>query len=251
MLPGEIRMESAQTYLIQGRTVRMPVEVRDASTGVATYLVSASVAQSLIPDGDFEVAHALPGRTPLALAVIDYRDNDLGDYNEVSITLFVRRRGAARGVPYLSTWIDWLRGRLGTYIYRLPVNQSFTCEAGRTIWGFPKTVETIDFETHPNRVRCRLSMDGAHVLTLDLPRGGSRAMPETEITTYTHIEGVAHATRAVQQGSGLGFSLGGTSLQLGAHPLAETLRRLGLPRRAIACMWIEHLRARFEAPIKL
>ncbi len=244
-------MESAQTYTIQGKTVQMPVEVRDASTGVATYLVSAAAAQGLIPGGDFRVAQVWPGRTPLALAAIDYRDNDLGDYNEVSITLFVRPRGASGGVPYLSTWVDWLRGRLGTYIYRLPVDQAFTCEAGRTIWGFPKTVEQIDFERRPDQLRCRLTMDGAHVLTLDLPRGGSRAMPETEITTFTHIEGVPHATRAVQRGEGLGFSLGGGALQLGAHPLAETLRRLGLPRRALACMWIEHLSARFEAPAKL
>jgi hypothetical protein len=32
--------------------------------------------------------------------------------------------------------VDLARGRLGAYIHRLPVSQSFTCEAGRAIWGF-------------------------------------------------------------------------------------------------------------------
>jgi len=66
------------------------------------------------------------------LATIDYRDNDLGEYCEVGITLFVAP--AAGG------------GEAGTFITRLPVNQAFTCAAGQKIWGFPKTVEDIVME---------------------------------------------------------------------------------------------------------
>jgi len=35
---------------------------------------------------------------------------------------------------------------LPTYIHRLPVDQSFTCAAGRGIWGFPKTIEQIEID---------------------------------------------------------------------------------------------------------
>ena len=63
------------------------------------------------------------------------------------MAFYVRERGATRGIPYLGAWADFLRGRLSTYIHRLPVDQSFTCAAGRGIWGFPKTVERIDFAT--------------------------------------------------------------------------------------------------------
>src|SRR5690606_35243924 len=160
-------------YEIQGRRVALPVVVRDASTAVATWLVPARAVQRLLPDA-FEAATVLPGRTPFAIAVIDYRDNDLGDYDEVSMTAFVRPRGSASGLPWIGSIGDLLRGRLGTFRWRLPVNQAFTCEAGRTIWGFPKTVETIELRHEPTRVRCRLEMDGRHVLTLALPRGGRR-----------------------------------------------------------------------------
>ena len=237
-------------YQIQGRTVEMPVVVRDASAGVATWLVPADEVQRLLPDA-FEVATVLPGRTPLAIAAIDYRDNDLGDYDEVSITCFVRPRGAPRGLPWVGTFADLLRSRLGTWIWKLPVNQSFTCEAGCTIWGFPKSVEEIRIHYESDRVRCRLAMDGEHVLTLSLPRGGRRTLPDTEMTTYTTIEGVPHRTRFVQGGSGVGFRLGGAQLELGPHPIADTLRALGLPARALMTMWTERLHARFEAPEKL
>jgi len=242
-------MES-RVYEIQGHTVKMPVVVRDASTAAATWLVRAAAAQRLVPSA-FEVAQVLPGRTPLAIAAVVYRDNDLGDYNEVSITFFVRPKGAPRGVPYLGALMDLLRGRLGTFIHALPVNQSFTCEAGRTIWGFPKTVEEIAIEGKERRASCRLTMDGQHVLSLCLPRGGTRTLPDAETTTYTLIEGVPHRTRFSQGGSGVGFSLGGARIQLGSHPLAEALRSLGLPKRSLMSMWTEHMHGRFEAPEKL
>ncbi len=239
------------SYSIQGREVTLPVVVRDASSGAATWVVRSAPARALVPP-EFEVAEIAPGRTVMSLAIIDYRDNDLGDYDEVSITLFVRPRGASRGIPYLGTILDFFRSRLGTYIYRLPVNQSFTCEAGRTIWGFPKTVEEIDMEHRDDASRCRLVMDGQLVLDITVPRGGEQAMPEREMVTYTLINGVAHRTRSTMGGSGFGV-FGGKKvrLELGSHPIAEDLRRLGLPKKPVMCAWNEHMRARFDAAEKI
>jgi hypothetical protein len=240
----------APTYQIQGRTVRMPVEVRDASAAVATFLVSTRVARQIVPP-DFEVVEVFPRRTPLAIAVIDYRDNDLGDYDEVSLTFFVRPRGARRGLPWLGAWLDLATGKLGTWIWKLPVNQSFTCEAGRTIWGFPKTVEQIEITRENGSVRCRLEMGGEHVLTLSVPAGGTKTLPDQATVTYTQIEGVAHRTRFVQGGSGVRMAFGGARIELGTHLLSHALGALGLPKRALFSMWTEHMHGRFEAPEKI
>ena len=106
-------MGEAHVYDIQGQQVRLPVEVRDASSGNAMYMVDAAAAQALIPGDAFKVVEPAPGQTQLLLGMIDYRDNDLGDYNEVAIILFVY---PADGAPE----------QAGTFIYKLPVNQSFT-----------------------------------------------------------------------------------------------------------------------------
>ncbi|MCG8588442.1 MAG: acetoacetate decarboxylase family protein, partial [Proteobacteria bacterium] len=155
--------EPQSAYVFQGRPVPMPVHVRDASTGAAQFFVSAREAARLLPSEDFEIAEVWPGRAILSLAAIDYRDNDLGDYNEVSIAFFVRPRGDRPAIPYLGNFLDLFRGKLGTFIYRLPVNQSFTRDAGEGIWGFPKTVEQIDMEKTATSCTCRLVMDGQHV----------------------------------------------------------------------------------------
>lgn len=237
-------------WIVQGRVVSMPVIVRDAASGAVTWLVSSAAARRIVPTG-LEVAEVLPGRTLFSLAVIEYRDNDLGDYGEVSMAFFVRPAGErpAFPVPWLGNAIDFLRGRLGTWIWHLPVDQSFTCDAGSGIWGFPKSVERIGFADSEGSRTCRLDMGDRHVLTLTVPRTGTRTMPDAPMTTWTRIDGRLHRTTFLSGASDVGFSMGGATLELGTHPIADDLRSLGLPRRPLLCVWMGRQHARFEAPV--
>src|SRR5512143_3154614 len=149
---------STGRYVFQGREVTLPVVVRDASSMAATFLVSAAAARRLLRDDKLDVVEVFPGRALFSIACIDYVDNDLGDYHEVCIALFVHERGKGPLVPYLGSVVDFFRNRIGTYILHLPVNQSFTRDAGEGIWGFPKTVEEIDFTDTDGRRSCRLTM---------------------------------------------------------------------------------------------
>jgi hypothetical protein len=239
------------SHIIQGREVAMPLVVRDAAAGAVSFLVSARAARAMLPGDAYEVVEILPGRALLSLAAIDYRDNDLGDYNEVSIAFMVRERGAARGIPYLGAALDVVRGRLRTFIHWLPVNQTFSREAGVEIWGFPKTVDEIDFDYEDDRAICRLTAERRHVLTLSVHRGGTRTLPDSELVTYTYIHGVPHRVRFTSGAEGFGFRVGGAALSLGDHPYAEQLRTLGLPKRPLLCTWMEHMHGRFEAPEKI
>lgn len=235
------------SYEIHGRTVQMPCDVRDACSASATWLVNARAAQALLRGPELEIAQVLPGRGLLSIACIDYRDNDLGDYNEVSIAFFVRRRGEKTRVPYLGAAARMMRGELPTHIIHLPVNQAFTCEAGRVIWGFPKTVDEIEFDTTGDRARCVWNKDGQNVLKISLPSGGSRDFPEQTLSTYSYIDDALHVTRFASSAENLGIRMGGVQLALGAHPIADELRSLGLPKPALMSMWMGKMRGRFEA----
>jgi hypothetical protein len=246
MEPALTQADPPNSYLIQGRVVTMPCIVRDACSATATWLVSARAAQALLPGPELEIAEVMPGRGLLSISCIDYRDNDLGDYNEVSIAFFVRERGAPRGLPYAGTAIDMMRGRLPTHIIHLPVNQSFTCEAGRTIWGFPKTVDEIDFDTSGDRALCTWNKDGHNVLRVSLPIGGKRSFPEQTLCTYSYIDGELRKTEFTSSAEDLGIRLRGADIELGAHPIADELRSLGLPKPALMSMWMGKMKARFE-----
>jgi hypothetical protein len=239
------------SYRIQGREFRLPCVVRDAAAGSATFVVPSAAARRLLPGPDLDVAEVLPGRALCSIAVIDYKDNDLGDYHEVSIALFVRPRGEAPAVPWLGNWADMARGRLGVHILHLPVNQSFTCEAGRVIWGYPKTVQQIEFDYSDTSVTCRLVYDGQHALTLTLPRGGKQTAPERAMVTYSYVDGQPRITRALQGAEGFSLRFGGARLELGCGQIADELRSLGLPRGALMTTWSEHMHGSFGPAEKL
>lgn len=234
------RSEDATSYVIQGRTVTLPCVVRDASSASVIYMVPCEVAQRFVGPA-YETVEMAPGLTQLVVGFVDYRDNDLGDYNEVMIVFMVRPKGAADGSE-------------GTFIYKLPVNQSFTCEAGCSIWGFPKSVEEIDVEYRTDRVTCRLVMQGQHVFTLSVPRGAADApeTPEMAMTTYTYLDGPA-SLQFTTGGRGTTVSAGGdgVELTLGAHPIADDLRALGLPCAPMMCTWMEHMYGTFGVPKRL
>lgn len=222
------------TYDIAGRTVTMPVQVRDASAGTVLWDVDATAAQALLP-ADFEVAETAPGRANLAIALVDYRDNDLGSYLEIGIILFVRPRAG---------------GEEGNFIVHLPVDQPFTCEAGCRIWGFPKTLQQIERRDGEGATTWTLHMEGELVLRLTMPRGGADEAAPLPMISYTLIDGAPHATPFSQWGTGSSLSLGGTgvTLELGSHPVGEQLKALGLPADPVLSTWTERMQATFGAP---
>ena len=233
-------MSPPDSFEIQGQTVTLPAVVRDASSGSVMFMVDRGPAQALIPDA-FEVVEAAPGKTQLTLVIVDYRDNDLGDYDEVGIVFFVKPTGQPEAP-------------LGTYIHKLPVNQSFTSEAGCRIWGFPKSVDEIDFDYNGDSATCKLVMGGQHVLTLTIPRGGDGTTEDTLAVGYTLIEGVPHQNEFVRGGTGEQTLPGGdgVSLELGDHMLANELRGLGLEGATpLLSAWTEHMRGSFGKSEKL
>ena len=233
-------MTAATRYTIQGQTVELPVEVRRASNASAIFMVPCSAVAALLPDDALQPLDVGGGQTQLILGLIDYQDNDLGDYREVAVIFFVHPRG--RGPE-----------QAGSYIWRLPVDQAFTCEAGRTIWGFPKSVERIEYAYAPDQLTGTLWMDGQRVFTLSLPRGGEpTADADTSGFTYTHLHGAPHRT-PLTTGGGAVLNPAGppAALELGDHEIAGALRSLGLPKPPVLVTWVPHMRGTFGVPEKL
>jgi hypothetical protein len=142
----------------------------------------------------------------------------------------------------VGNWIALAKGTLPSFSWKMPVNQSFTCEAGSKIWGFPKTVERIEFDySREDSFHALLEMDGEKVFEMRVPRGRGQSPPAMELTAYSYIDGKPHETRFTQRSEGVGMHFGGRAveLRLGDHPIARTLRGLGLPKKPLMTVWTE------------
>lgn len=243
-------MSRRSRYTIQGQEIRIPVEVRDASASMASFLVPAPAAQDLIGSSGLDVAEPFPGRAVCSLAFMRYLDGDLGPYHEFAVAFLVRHKGMEPASAFTKS-AEVARGFMGAFIHQLPVNQEFTLEAGRGIWGFPKFLADIDIDRAGPVARCDLRHDGEHVLSLSIRRGVTMPARGSSVDAYSHADGVLRRTAWSMQPTGVRGRPTGAELTLGDHPMAKELRGLGLPRRAAFSSTIEHVRMQFQAPDEL
>lgn len=234
---------------IQGRTIKLPVEVRDADSWAAQFLVPAKAAQAIVDPTGLEVAQPLPGRALLNIAFVDYRDTDLDAYHELAIAFLVRPNTAIGGST-VDRVREFLRGDVGVYIHQLPVTQTFTLQAGQDIWGYPKFLANIDIIEGNGRVTCRLDHEGVRVLELRVHEGGPIPLPQRPLPTYSLRDKVLRRTEWVQRAD-TRARLGGAAIELGPHPIADELRTLGLPKRAFMTSTLRNMQAEFAAAVEL
>lgn len=240
---------SDSRYRIDGREVSLPVLVNNAAMLMNIYTVDSKKAQALIADTGFRVVELWPGKALMQLLAVDYRENDLGDYNEAAIVFPVLTPGESRPLPLLGGLLRVLRGKLGNYVYRMPVNQSFTTHAGRYIWGFPKWVTEVDIAFTDQRAQGRFSDDGELVFAIAAKTGGRTKAPAQAAPSLAVRAGKAWRTIGTTEGEGLRFSLGGEMPEIGErHPLAKTLRALGLPKKPLCSVSMAKAIMHFDKP---
>jgi hypothetical protein len=224
--------------VIQGRPITFPMKVTSFNAVTMGFDVPADAARSLLPGTAFELVE-FEGVAQFILNVCDYRENPWGDYNEVNLGFLARPLGAPADV-------------IGSFVYRMPVDQPFTCEAGNRVMGFPKTVERIDVEYADDSVAIELWFQGERAFTLRFPRlAGSDAPVRMENVSYSYLDGVPYGTPLEIDLATGALAPEEVSIELGSGVVADELRTLGLPRTPSYCTWGEGLSATFQygAPI--
>ncbi len=221
---------------VLGREVAIPVEIRSARSWFASFAVQRAAAARIVAPTSLEPVRLPGGRSMLSLAFIRYIDGDLDPYNEVAAAFLVADPAGGKGK--------------GVYIHRLPVNQEFTCAAGREIWGFPKFVTPIEIDESTaidHADRAVLTVNGETALAMTVRRGIPTPMRSTALDAFSFREGVLRRTRWELRGSGSRMRLGGARVELGAGEIADELRSLGLPKRALMSGCIRDVQMTFQA----
>jgi len=230
------------THLIQGRKVAMPVQIRRAAVASAMFAVPAGTAQQIIDYSGLQVLRPLPGRAICSLAFVRYVDGDLGPYHEFAVAFLVRDPLGGSGP-----------GRnVGVFIHWLPVDQGFTLEAGRSIWGFPKLMAELPLDLDGAVRRCAVRVDGQLVAAVairpGLPVPTRGAAPE--VVAFSCLDGVTRRVPWSVRPEGVRFRPGGAVVRVGdpaGHPVADELHRLGLHRaRALSSTTAAQVRMTFH-----
>ncbi len=218
---------------IDGQVITFPMEVADFDAATLVFSVPADAAQALLPGDAFEVV-AADGVAQFVVALCDYHENPWGDYLEVNLGFLARPVGAGDEV-------------VGSFVYRMPVDQAFTCRAGNEVMGFPKTVEDLAVAHADGRVTFTWHAGGELVLSVSFPGvEGTGEVASVETGSYSYLHGVAHETPlTMDMGSGL-LDPAEVVVTLGSGPAADELRSLGLPKAPDFGTWGTGLSATFQ-----
>ncbi len=264
-----------QSRTVQGKPLLLPARVADASQGWGLYEVAAADAQRVLaerlqrdggagaPTPDFEVVMTRGGRTLLGIFGVEYRDTDLGQYNELGVVMFVRPRGDVAAPP-------------GEYFLELAVNQRFTLDAAREIWHFNKSlIPALTVIHQPGRASflasCAPGSNRPHERTLAVtfPRVGAGRSTNLPFFSYSVGPGATAGRRQLQSlfvrsGQHEAVQVGGkVALQLGHKDssaclcstpdvacICDTLRGLGLTddSQVAVSSWTGQMSGELHAP---
>ena len=211
-------------HTIAGTVLTMPVNVRKAEQHTAMFAVDADAAQRMIDYSGLRVYRPTPGRAIVTLILTHFLDSDLGAYYEYSTCVSVNPPGSKPGLRSLQT----------AFVHHMFVDQAFTLEAGRTIWGFPKVMADYNIRDG-KQFGFDVSIDGQLVVGMEFSPGlkvpgGSR---KQELSSYSCLDGIGRESKFEMTPTGGRYRPGGVRLWLGDHPYAKELASLGLPKRAL------------------
>ena len=217
--------------------VDLPILYYDTSHVLAFFLVDHAAAEAQVRPAGLRPALTWRGRTMVALAGYDYRNSTVGPYFEVGLAIPAVPDAALAGERWLQVLRDEddPRRDLGFFVLHLPVTTDAADVAGRDIWGLPKFVTAIDVQHTGRGVSVRVADpdSGQPIMTLDGRAGPGIPAPALPVMFYSRLGG--QLLRASVNGRGRNTLHAGGQLRLrvgpGRHPMAYTLRSLGMDGR--------------------
>jgi hypothetical protein len=216
--------DAISQHTIAGTVLTMPVKIRKATQHMAMFSVDADAAQQMIDYSGLQVYRPFPGRAIATLILTHFIDGDLGPYHEYSTCVMVDPpRSDATGLQ-------------SAFVQHMFVDQTFTLEAGRTIWGFPKVIA--DFTIRDGKqFGFDATIDGQLVLGMEFSPGlrvpSALTSREQELRAYSCLDGLTRESAYEVCFHGARYRPSGARIRLGDHPYAKELASLGFPKRAM------------------
>jgi hypothetical protein len=214
----------------RGKEYPFPVFYYDLTSVMAYFLTPVEKVVSLLPSDRLFPMRIIPGKAVTSIIFYEYRDSDIGPYNEMLIGFPVTiDRPAPMGLGMRTAE---LRGA-SAYIWHLPVTTEIARDMGIDVAGYPKILSNITFETDDGWLRCRTEANGQHVLTLSVRRPRTKRVERRwPLDAITVKDQQVLRVPAVMNLRNLGGSwrAGNAKLETGDHPIGREVAELDLGR---------------------
>lgn len=193
------------------------------------YRADYGKVKELMPSDKLHPVSLMGNQALLGVAAFNYRDTTIGPYGEVGIV--IPSVYGKKPLPVLPGLQEANYPGFGVLVLHLPVTKSIARDAGRGEWGYTKFVADMKFTNTPELHRCELS-EGKHILTMQVAKRGAVKKDRKPLITYSVKDGKLIKTVVAQTGiCRNSYNAKGSYLELGDHPVADSIRELNLSEK--------------------
>ncbi len=221
--------------IIQGSTpigkymMPTPLFYYDFTALLVTFVAPLDRIRSLLPSPVIHPLRLTPWHAVILFTAFEYRDTDIGPYNEFGVTVPITLYKPA---PMLTGLLKAMSAGLTTYIWQLPVTTEVARDLGVEHAGYPKFLADIQFDRHEGWIDCRVAQGNSHILTLSVrecPLQDADRMRYHMVNV--HDDRILYGMASVQvRRMGMSRRPFDVRLELGDHAISQELRRLDLGR---------------------
>lgn len=237
-------MNDSQAY-------NFPVKFEDVHYIASLYTANTNKVNDLLNGTGLKAGLHFFGKPVVALGLIQYKVSDLGTYNEIILAIPVIQVHEKTG---WKNWLDLYSGfknrKGGQFIIHIPVTTQRSVDAGRQIWGYPKTLLPILHEFSYGKINTSL-MDTDNQLLLEVSGklGAGITIPAMDLMTYSFLnEKLTKTTVDVE--SGMQWKPNSNlriQVKNNEHPMCKDILDLGINnKRPVFTIESIHFKASFN-----
>ena len=222
-----------QTVTHGEATFDLPIHYFRDDLFVLYYTADYAKVKAAMPSDNLHPLVFPGGKAIAAIFAFNYIDTAIGPYGEIGVGL-----PAVFGKPI--TAVKSLAAALlesnypgfGVVVMHLPVTGVEARDAGRGEWGYTKFIADMHFSIAPEYLQCRMLEGDEHILDIHVKRKGVYIRDKKPQTTYSVLNGNLVKTVIPQQATKrIALMPSGSYVKLGNHPMADSIRDLGLSAR--------------------
>jgi hypothetical protein len=211
----------------QDYTLHVPVFYPDFRFISAAFLFPLEKARGLMPSKRLKPYRVSPWHSTLSITAYQYRDSDLGPYNEVGIGIPVT---IDQETPLFTGSLHRMPDEAMAYIHHLPVTTEIARAVGVDFAGYPKFLADIEFRDQGDWLTCDLKAENQAILKLSGRKLPLCPSQRSHIHPLTSRRGYILRSEFILSGCDQGSSKGGADvkLELGEHPIAREMKELNI-----------------------
>lgn len=167
-----------------------PIRFRDVHYISALYRSNPSAIYEKLKGTGLKPALYFRGSPLTAVGLIQYKDSDLGAYNEMIIAIPVVPENTGNK---LQNWLDLYmpnnKKKVGQFIIHIPVTTQRSVDAGRILWGYPKIVLPISHNFNQHKINSHIWSEEKNSVLLEISGTSPFGIPipSMDLMTYSFL----------------------------------------------------------------